>query len=198
MKTIARDVVLTVTPSRGSGKASASSDASSSPATPASVAAPGRSRIRVTTAAVTAAAPAAATGRTIGHVRLASSGRTSLSQRGARWSVRSRFPYGSFSVRSLAPICGLRRPRPRGFSMPRAVRTGQIGHPGHMRLLQRNKRETDDSSERPLPDEAPEPQPEHDEAQLGDPGLTDLSKRDYFAIVRRAAKRFNDDHMTSI
>ena len=46
-----------------------------------------------------------------------------------------------------------------------------------MRLLQRNKRETDDSSERPLPDEAPEPQPEHDEAQLGDPGLTDLSKR---------------------
>jgi membrane protein len=67
-----------------------------------------------------------------------------------------------------------------------------------MRLLQRNKTESDDSISRPLPDEAPEPQPEHDEPRLADPGLTDLSRRDYLAIVRRAAKRFNDDHMTSI
>jgi membrane protein len=67
-----------------------------------------------------------------------------------------------------------------------------------MRILQRGKTEQDDSGERPLPDEAPEPQPEHDEPRLADPGLTDLSKRDYVAIVRRAAKRFNDDHMTSI
>jgi membrane protein len=53
-------------------------------------------------------------------------------------------------------------------------------------------------AERPLPDEAPEPQPERDEPRLAEPGLTDLSRRDYFAIVRRAVKRFSDDHMTSI
>jgi membrane protein len=67
-----------------------------------------------------------------------------------------------------------------------------------VRLLQRRKSETDHSSERPLPDEAPEPQPEHDEPRLADPGATELSRRDYFAIVRRAFKEFNDDHMTSI
>jgi membrane protein len=52
--------------------------------------------------------------------------------------------------------------------------------------------------ERPLPDEAPEPQPERDEPRLADPGLTDLSGRDYVAIVRRAFKKFNRDHMTNI
>jgi len=70
-----------------------------------------------------------------------------------------------------------------------------------MRLLNRKREETettDDSSERPLPDEAPEPQPEHDEPRLADPGPRELSKRDYFAIVRRAVKEFNDDHMTNI
>jgi membrane protein len=51
---------------------------------------------------------------------------------------------------------------------------------------------------RPLPDEAPEPQPERDEPRLAEPGLTDLSKHDYFAILRRAFKRFNNDHMTNI
>jgi membrane protein len=67
-----------------------------------------------------------------------------------------------------------------------------------MRLLQRHKTEPEGSTERPLPDEAPEPQPEHEEPGLEDPGLTDLSRRDYLAIVRRAVKKFNDDHMTSI
>jgi membrane protein len=52
--------------------------------------------------------------------------------------------------------------------------------------------------ERPLPDEAPEPQPEREEPRLADPGLTDLSRRDYVAIVRRAFKKFNRDHMTNI
>jgi len=68
-----------------------------------------------------------------------------------------------------------------------------------MRLLQRNKNETqEDANERPLPDEAPEPQPEHEEPRLQDPGPTDLSKRDYFAIVKRGFKEFNEDHMTNI
>src|SRR5881628_1625144 len=67
-----------------------------------------------------------------------------------------------------------------------------------MRLLQRRKTGQDDSTERPLPDEAPEPQPEHDEPRLEDPGPTQLSKRDYVAIVRRALKKFNADHMTNI
>jgi membrane protein len=68
-----------------------------------------------------------------------------------------------------------------------------------MKLLNTHKDETQtDSSERPLPDEAPEPQPEHDEPRLHDPGPTQLSKRDYLAVVRRAFKKFSNDHMTNI
>jgi membrane protein len=52
--------------------------------------------------------------------------------------------------------------------------------------------------ERPPPDEAPEPLPEREEPRLEDPGPTDLSKRDYIAIFRRAIKKFNADHMTNI
>jgi len=72
-----------------------------------------------------------------------------------------------------------------------------------MRLLHRDRRESEapeaDADEgRPLPDEAPEPQPEHDEPRLEDPGPTDLSKRDYVAIVKRALKQANEDHITSL
>ena len=72
-----------------------------------------------------------------------------------------------------------------------------------MKLMQRNRRERTDRSdeyyaERPLPDEAPEPQPERGEPRLAEPGPRDLSKRDYLAIVRRAFKEFNNDHMTSV
>jgi membrane protein len=52
--------------------------------------------------------------------------------------------------------------------------------------------------ERPLPDEAPEPQPEREEPRLPDPGPSALSKRDYVAILKRAFKEFNRDHMTNI
>src|SRR5690242_7242960 len=52
--------------------------------------------------------------------------------------------------------------------------------------------------ERPLPDDAPGPQAEREEPRLHEPGLRDLSRRDYSAVVRRAVKRFNADHMTSI
>jgi membrane protein len=71
-----------------------------------------------------------------------------------------------------------------------------------MKLRQRRSREEfvpdDYSAERPLPDEAPEPQPERHEPPLEKPRLTDLSKRDYVAVLKRAFKEFNSDHMTNI
>jgi membrane protein len=53
-------------------------------------------------------------------------------------------------------------------------------------------------AERQLPDEAPEPQPEREEPRIEDPGLSDLSKRDYVAILRRSFKEFGNDHMSNI
>jgi len=70
-----------------------------------------------------------------------------------------------------------------------------------MRLLQRTPRVAGTGSEDyhvERPDEAPEPQPEREEPRLADPRPADLSKRDYMAILRRALKRFNQDHMTNI
>src|ERR671931_2305697 len=65
---------------------------------------------------------------------------------------------------------------------------------GRMRLRQQD---------RPLPDEAPvedapQPQPERREPRLGDPEPTDLSKRDYVAILKRAVKEANRDHITNL
>ncbi len=45
---------------------------------------------------------------------------------------------------------------------------------------------------------APQPQPEHAEPRERDPGLSDLSKRDYVAIMRRALKEASDDHVTNL
>jgi len=45
---------------------------------------------------------------------------------------------------------------------------------------------------------APDPEPELEEPRLEDPRPTDLSKRDYLAILKRAAKRANKDHVTSL
>ena len=71
-----------------------------------------------------------------------------------------------------------------------------------MKLLHRGQREAprDDDyyTERPPADEAPEPQPEREEPKLADPGVRDLTKRDFLAVIRRAFKKFNRDHMTSI
>jgi len=67
-----------------------------------------------------------------------------------------------------------------------------------MKLLHRNRGAGQYDAERPPPDEAPEPLPEPDEPRLADPGPADLSKRDYFAILRRAVKKFSQDHMTNI
>jgi membrane protein len=68
-----------------------------------------------------------------------------------------------------------------------------------MRLLEKVKQRGgggDDS--RPLPDEAPEPQPEHGEKRLADPGPTGLSKRDYVAILRRAVRESGRDHIPNL
>ena len=75
-----------------------------------------------------------------------------------------------------------------------------------MRILQRNKtaaprgpqvRETDEADV-DIDGETPTPQPEPREPQLHDPGLTDLSKRDYKAIVIRAGKEAIDDQITDL
>jgi membrane protein len=64
------------------------------------------------------------------------------------------------------------------------------------------RRQTDRSHSRgegrPIPDEAPEPQPEHEEPRLADPSPRELSKRDYVAIVRRAVRKSLDDHITNL
>ena len=48
------------------------------------------------------------------------------------------------------------------------------------------------------PEAGPQPQPEHDEPSLPDPTLTELSLRDYQAIVVRASKEALDDHITNL
>jgi membrane protein len=47
-------------------------------------------------------------------------------------------------------------------------------------------------------EDVPTPQPEHREEKLPDPGLTDLSKRDYKAIIIRAGKEALDDQITDL
>jgi membrane protein len=44
----------------------------------------------------------------------------------------------------------------------------------------------------------PQPQPERDEPTLAEPTPTDLSKRDYLAIFKRAGKGSLDDHITNL
>ena len=67
-----------------------------------------------------------------------------------------------------------------------------------MKLLHRSRSDEAVADDHPPPDEAPGPQPEHDEPRLEDPGPGDLSKRDYVAILKRAAKQANADHITSL
>ena len=68
-----------------------------------------------------------------------------------------------------------------------------------MRLRQHTRREEG----RPPPDEAPvedapQPQPERHEDRLRDPEPTDLSKRDYVAILKRSLKEANNDHIPNL
>jgi membrane protein len=49
---------------------------------------------------------------------------------------------------------------------------------------------------RPLPEGATAPQPERSEPRLRDPGIRDLSRRDWKAVLVRAAKETKDDNVT--
>ena len=49
-----------------------------------------------------------------------------------------------------------------------------------------------------VPEEAPQPQPEHREPRLDDPGVRDLSRRDYFAVLKRTLKRALADGITDL
>ena len=51
------------------------------------------------------------------------------------------------------------------------------------------------TSAQPAP-QGPQPQPERHEAPVADPGLRDLSLRDYVAILRRAGREALDDNIT--
>jgi membrane protein len=44
----------------------------------------------------------------------------------------------------------------------------------------------------------PQPQPEHEEPRLAEPTPSDLSKRDYLAILKRAGKSSLEDHITNL
>jgi membrane protein len=71
-----------------------------------------------------------------------------------------------------------------------------------MRLLHRNRTESErhegDEDIRPPPDPAPEPQPEREEPRLEDPSPGDLSRQDYVAILKRAVKGAQRDHITNL
>lgn len=70
-----------------------------------------------------------------------------------------------------------------------------------MAARQQQTGQRQDVAGRPVPDEAQledslRPQPEHHEERLHDPGLGQLSKRDWLAVVKRAGKEMLDDNMT--
>jgi membrane protein len=76
-----------------------------------------------------------------------------------------------------------------------------------MKLLQRRKavapggpqvRKSDAEPDVDIEGKTPTPQPEQHEPELRDPGLTDLSRRDYKAIVVRAGKEALDDQITDL
>jgi membrane protein len=68
-----------------------------------------------------------------------------------------------------------------------------------MKLLQRHRPRQGPQVRDPEADaNGPKPQPEHAERRLADPGLTDLSKRDFKAIVIRAGKEALNDQITDL
>lgn len=71
-----------------------------------------------------------------------------------------------------------------------------------MKLRQRQNREkgheSDDPSTHVASEQAPQPQPERKEPITTDPGLFDLSTRDYLAIIQRAGRETLDDNVPMI
>ena len=66
-----------------------------------------------------------------------------------------------------------------------------------MRLLRRNRAAAPSGESREA-DAAPEPQPERTEPRLTDPEPTDLSKRDWLAVMVRAGKESLNDHIPNL
>jgi membrane protein len=67
-----------------------------------------------------------------------------------------------------------------------------------MKLLRREHTDTRESEDGRPADDRVEPLPEREEPKLADPGPTDLTKRDWFAILVRAGKKAIDDHVTNL
>jgi len=67
-----------------------------------------------------------------------------------------------------------------------------------VKLLRRNRSQASEQENGSGADEAPEPQPEHEEPRLAEPTPGDLSKRDWLAILVRAAKESLSDHITNL
>jgi membrane protein len=68
-----------------------------------------------------------------------------------------------------------------------------------VRLLQRKKPQRSPQIRNEAPEQqGPTPQPEQTEPKINDPGLADLSKRDFKAIVIRAAKKSLADGITDL
>jgi membrane protein len=69
-----------------------------------------------------------------------------------------------------------------------------------MKLLQRHpdRHAPEDAPTQPGRQEGPQPQPEREEPKLADPAPSDLSRRDYVAILRRAFKEASADHITNM
>lgn len=67
------------------------------------------------------------------------------------------------------------------------------------RAIHDNEPATDDRADAaPEAGDAPKPQPELDEPRLHDPGLSDLSKRDYLAVMVRGVKSALNDNVTNL
>ena len=67
-----------------------------------------------------------------------------------------------------------------------------------MKLFTRWRKPSAPPAEQETDESAPQPQPERSEPRKPDPGLSDLSKRDYLAIIRRALKEASNDHITNL
>jgi membrane protein len=67
-----------------------------------------------------------------------------------------------------------------------------------MKLLHRKREDEQARRDGAEPEGAPQPQPERAEPPQPDPGLSDLSKRDWLAIGRRALKEAGNDHITNL
>jgi membrane protein len=94
---------------------------------------------------------------------------------------------------SSAPDSNRRPPTPQKFRRLRAR-----NEVGVARELQEGYRATQRALEGHQPEDVPRPQPEREEPREPDPGLTDLSGRDWFAILTRAGKETLDDNIPMI